>query len=117
MRKLFWRLKSRGFQPVSIFISREHGEIDRVFASLLKDGKGYNYDGKEFVENSGINGKAFEFDDVNIGEIDAHSPESRHMVLISSESIRILEPRDITTVKVVELTLDGKLVAEYEQKL
>ena len=117
MRRILWKLKSRGFQLISLFISRENGLIDKVFASVMKDGKGYTYDGKEFIENPGIEGKEVEIDKIDTNKIDKMSPEERHMVLISSEGVRILKPEGIGKIKVVELTLDGKLVAEYERQL
>ncbi len=114
MRKFFWKLKSNGFQLISAFISRDGERVDRVFASVMKDGRKYNYDGKTLVENSGIEGKAFHPDSFNIDEIEENLPrEGRHMILVG-EDIKVLIPTSITTFRIIEMTRDGKVKREYE---
>ncbi len=114
MKELVWRLKSKGFRLISAFISREGKRTDKIFASVEKDGIRYNYDGRTLMENNGIEGEVIDIDKINISEIEEHCPDSRHMILVSRDFVKVLIPLSPTSLKVIELTHDGKVVREYE---
>ena len=117
MRKFFWKLKSNGFQLISAFISRDGEREEKIVASVMKDGKTYNYDGKQLVENSGIEGKAMPPEMFDIESIEENLPkEGRHMILIG-EDVKVLIPTGITSLHVIEMDRNGKIRREYETSI
>ena len=117
MKKFFWKLKSNGFRLISAFISRDGKIIDRIFASVEKNGKRYSYDGTNLVENSGIEGIPTNPDEFDIDEIEDKLPkEGRHIILLSQD-IKVLIPQGIAGVRVIEMNKRGRVIREYETSI